>query len=413
MKQSELVYKTYKEWPADEESKNAKLLIRSGYLEKVASGIYNILPLGWRVINKISNIIRQHLNKIGAQELLLTNLHPKEFWEQTGRWQSFDALFKTRSRLEKEYALAPTHEEIIFPLMKKIINSYRDLPKAVYQIHIKFRDELRAKSGILRTREFIMKDLYSFHESAEDLKKYKELVDETYLKIFHDCGLQAIKTEASGGTFSEFSTEFQVITEAGEDTIYFCYNCRIAFNEEIFSGEKCRYCFNRVEKLKSIEVGNTFELSDKFAEAFDLRFSDKQGKSRIVKTGCYGIGVTRLFGTIVEIWSTENLLWPKNITPFDVHLLILEPEINQEMMILISELEEKFNKEGLEILVDDRENVSFGEKLTESDLLGIPLRVILGKRFKENKEIELLDRINNKTIYLSPEHLLNFVITHE
>jgi len=412
MKQSELVYRTYKEWPKDEESKNAKLLIRAGYLEKVSAGIYNILPLGWRVILKIMQIIREELNKIGAQELMLTNLHPKELWEATGRWQSFDALFKTKSRLEKEYALAPTHEEVIFPLMKKIIQSYRDLPRAVYQIHVKFRDELRAKSGILRTREFLMKDLYSFHKDADDLKKYKELVDQTYLKIFERCGLKAILTKASGGTFSAFSTEFQVETPAGEDTVYLCRSCYLGYNQEIYQKENCPNCGQELEKITASEVGNTFELSDKFSEAFDLTFLDESGQRKLVKAGCYGIGVTRLMGVIAEVWSDEYLLWPKSIAPFDYHFLLLTKEREKwlpEIEKLIETLEKEYNKE---ILIDDREDVSFGEKLVESDLLGIPVRIIFGEKLRENK-VEILDRLQKKQYFVEPNHLLHFLLTHD
>jgi len=411
MRQSELVYKTYKDWPKDEESKNAGLLIKAGYIEKVSAGIYNILPLGWKVVNKISQIVREELNKIGAQELLLTNLHPKEFWEATGRWESFDALFKTKSRLEKEYALAPTHEEIIFPLMKKIIQSYKDLPKAVYQIHIKFRDELRAKAGILRTREFLMKDLYSFHKDEEDLKRYKELVDQTYLKIFERCGLRAILTKASGGTFSSFSTEFQVPTPAGEDNIFVCYQCNLGYNEEIFSGEKCEKCGSDLEKIKASEVGNTFELSLKFSEAFDLTFLDKDGQRKFVNAGCYGIGITRVFGVIVEVWASEKyLLWPYSVSPFDYHILVLRQEENY--LREAENIAKIFEEKGKEVLIDDRREINAGEKLVESDLIGIPVKIILGEKLKDGK-IEIVDRIKRKNYEIEKDHLIHFISTHE
>lgn len=409
MRQSKLVYRTYKEWPKDEESKNARLLIRAGYLDKVSAGIYNILPIGWRVIIKIMQIIREELNRIDAQELMLTNLHPKELWETTGRWQTFDALFKTKSRLEKEFALAPTHEEVIFPMMKKMIQSYRDLPKSVYQIHIKFRDELRAKSGILRTKEFLMKDLYSFHKDEKDLKEYKNLVDQAYLKIFQRCGLHAILTKASGGTFSAFSTEFQVETPAGEDIVYLCRTCNLGYNREIFQGGQCEKCGGEVEKITASEVGNTFELSDNFAKAFDLTFLDQNGQRQLVKAGCYGIGVTRLMGVIAETWGQEYLLWPKSVAPFDYHLLILTKEnLSAEMEAL-----EKFTAEqNKEILIDDREDISFAEKLVESDLLGIPVRIIFGEKLKENK-IEIFDRIRRKEYLIERSHLLHFLATHD
>lgn len=408
MKQSQLVYRTYKEWPKDEESKNARFLIRAGYLDKVSAGIYHILPLGWRVIAKITQIIREELNRIGAQELILANLHPKEFWEITGRWQTFDALFKTKSRLEKEFALAPTHEEVIFPLMKKLVQSYQDLPKAVYQIHVKFRDELRAKSGILRTKEFLMKDLYSFHKDEQGLKEYKNLVDQAYLKIFQRCGLNAIVTKASGGTFSAFSTEFQVETPAGEDIVYLCRSCNLGYNREIFQGRKCEQCSSEIEKIAASEIGNTFELSDKFSQAFDLTFLDQDNQRKLVKAGCYGIGVTRLMGVIVEVWSGEYLLWPKTVSPFDYHILILTKE---NLSSEIEELSRALLDHGKEVLIDDREGVSFGEKLVESDLLGIPVRIIFGEKLKENK-IEIFDRIQKKEYLVEKSHLLHFLATH-
>jgi len=380
MRQSELVYKTYKEEPADEKSRNAKLLIRAGFIEKVSAGIYNFLPLGLRVINKIENIIREELNKIGCQELLLTNLHPKEYWEKTGRWEIFDALFKTKSKTGSEYALAPTHEEVIFPLVKKIIKSYKDLPVALYQINTKFRDELRAKSGLLRGREFIMKDLYSFHKNNEEVEKFKKLVDKTYKKIFKRCGLNAIETFASGGTFSKYSTEFQVPTDSGEDEIYYCEKCKKAWNKEIYKKDYCEICKSKLVKLKSIEVGNTFNLGTKYSEAFDLKYIDKDNKERPVYAGCYGIGVTRLMGAIVEVHNDEKgIIWPESVAPFKIHILDLKFKKG---------VGEKIYKDlikNYEVLYDDRENVSPGEKFAESDLIGIPYRIVIGEKIKNNK----------------------------
>jgi len=410
MLQSKLVYKTYKEEPSGEEARNAKLLIKAGFVEKVSSGIYNFLPLGLRVIEKIENIIREELNKIGCQELLLTNLHPKEFWEKTGRWEKFDVLFKTKSQTGSEYSLAPTHEEIIFPLVKKLISSYKDLPIALYQIHTKYRDELRAKSGLLRNREFIMKDLYSFHRTNEEVEKFKKIVDKTYLKIFKRCGLNAIETFASGGTFSTYSTEFQVPTPAGEDTIYYCEKCKIAWNKEILESPKCKKCGRDLTELKAIEVGNTFNLGTKFSEAFDVYYVDKDNQAKLVYAGCYGIGVTRLMGAIVEVFNDEKgIIWPEEISPFKVHLILIlsdNKNKNKTLEKKANEVYYKLIKENIEVLFDDRKNVSPGEKFAESDLIGITYRIVIGENYIKNKKLDFKHRKDKSYKQLTLEQII-------
>ncbi|HQA96324.1 MAG TPA: prolyl-tRNA synthetase, partial [Candidatus Colwellbacteria bacterium] len=283
MKQSELFTKTLREAPKDEESKNASLLIRGGFIYKVMAGAYAFLPLGLRVFRKLEEIIREEMTSIGAEEILMTSLQPKANWETTGRWLDFDALFKIKSQIsEIDYALAPTHEEELTPIAKKHIVSYRDLPKAVFQIQNKFRDEKRAKAGLLRGREFFMKDLYSFHADAADLDRYYDKVSKTYMKIWKRVGLGKITyfTWASGGTFSKYSHEFQTLSESGEDTIYVCEKCRVAVNEEIIAEQReCPICGGReFSKKKSIEVGNIFKLGVKFSKPFELRYKDKSGR---------------------------------------------------------------------------------------------------------------------------------------
>lgn len=401
MKQSELVYTTYKEKPKEEEAKNAILLIRAGFIEKVAAGIYSFLPLGFRVLKKIETIIRQELNAVGCQEVLLPALHPKENWRQTDRWNKLDVLFKTKSQTGLEYALGPTHEEIIFPVMKKLISSYKDLPKAVYQIQTKFRDELRAKSGLLRNREFLMKDLYSFHQSSEEVEKFKAKIDRAYLRIFSRCGLKVIVAKADGGTFSPFSTEFQVVAEAGEDVIYYCGKCGLAWNEEVFKGDKCEKCQGRLARLKSIEVGNTFNLDTRYSQPFGLQFKDKDGQAKLVYAGCYGIGVARLMGTIVEIRAGEHsILWPKEVSPFGLHLLIFwskTASLNKKLEGLAAALEKQLKATALEYLIDER-MVSIGEKFAESDLFGIPNRLILSEKTLIDGKIELQQRLSEKKL---------------
>ncbi len=401
MRQSEFLYKTYKENLQAETAKSANLLFRAGFIEKVGAGIYNFLPLGFRVLENIKTIIRQELNKIGAQEFLLTALQPKENWVKSGRWESFDVLFRLKSQLEKEYALGPTHEEIIFPLMKKIIQSYRDLPRAVYQIQTKFRDELRAKSGILRTREFLMKDLYSFHRDNDELEAYKNKVDQTYLRIFKQVGLEPIKTKASGGTFtSGFSTEFQVAAAAGEDLIYRCPVCREAWNEEVSQSNRCLRCQVEAETINAIEVGNTFNLGVKFSEIFNLVYNDKVGQTELVWAGCYGIGLPRVLGAIAETNNDDKgIIWPKSVAPFPIHLLVLysnQTKIDQKLKLIAEKLYQTLNLE-VEILYDDR-LTSSAEKLAEADLIGLPLRLVLSQKSLEKNQVEFKERKKQKII---------------
>src|SRR3989338_1660150 len=275
MRLSQLIKKTSKQVPHDEVSTNAKLLIRAGFIDKVAAGIYTYLPLGQKVLDNISNIVREEMDAIGGQEVVMPVLHPKANWEATGRWKSFDALYKTKAA-SGDFALGPSHEEIVVPLLKRFVSSYQDLPKYVYQIQTKFRDEPRAKSGLLRGREFLMKDLYSFHTSEADLNNYYEIVKTAYLKVFKRVGLEAIITEASGGTFSKFSHEFQVLCQTGEDKIHYCQKGHFSRNDEIIDDlKKCPECGEQLTQSKASEVGNIFKLKTKYSDPFELKFTDK------------------------------------------------------------------------------------------------------------------------------------------
>lgn len=382
---------------------NASLLLRAGFIDKLAAGIYTFLPLGLRVLNKIENIIREEINKAGGQEILMPALHPKENWQKTGRWESFDALFKLKGSNKKEYALGATHEEILVPLAKKHISSYKDLPCYIYQVQAKFRDEARAKSGLLRGRQFLMKDLYSFHADEKDLAGYYEKIKDVYWKIFERAGIKdkTYLTLASGGTFSKYSHEFQTVASAGEDTIYICEKCRLAVNKEIVKDENpvypvrnaisngvCPECQNdKLKAEKAIEVGNIFKLGAKYSAPFDLKFIDNAGKESAVVMGCYGIGLDRLMGTIVETNNDENgIIWPKNIAPYQVHLLLLSPqekEIKEKADLIYNAL----LKSDIEVLYDDR-NLSAGIKLKDSDLIGIPLRLVISGKTKEKIEVK-------------------------
>lgn len=399
MLQSQLFYKTSKEISEEEKSTNAQLLIRAGFVDKLMAGVYSYLPLGLKVLEKIKNIIREEMNAIGGQEILMPALTPKENWVQTGRWDAIDVMFKLEGAGGKEYALGSTHEEIVTPLVKKKINSYKDLPVAVYQIQDKFRDEPRAKSGLLRGREFSMKDLYSFHADEADLDRFYEKAKEAYLKIFRRCGLNAIVTEASGGTFSKYSHEFQVLTENGEDTVFYCEKCFYAQNKEISkykAGDKCPKCGGKMLEGKAIEVGNIFNLKTRFSEAFDLSFLDKDGKKKLAIMGCYGIGPSRVMGSIVEVSHDEKgIIWPAEVSPFDVHLVALfskDEKTNKKIGEEAGRLHDSLQKDGFDVLYDDREETSAGVKLAESDLFGIPVRLVVSEKTLAKDSVEVKKR---------------------
>lgn len=400
MKQSKLFTKTQKEAPKGEVSKNAQLLVRAGYADKLMAGVYTLLPLGLAVYKKIENIIREEMNAIGGQEFFMPTLHPKENWEITGRWSSLNEdIYKTGDNEEKKYVLAPTHEEVIVPLVKKFVSSYKDLPFSAYQFQNKFRREKRAKSGLIRGREFMMKDLYSFHLSEQNLDEFYKKVEDAYSKIFDRAGIgeKTYKTFASGASFSKYSHEYQTVTSAGEDVIYICDKCKIAVNQEIIKEVegKCPECKEKLEKTeKSVEVGNIFKNKDKYTKPFDLKVKNEKGEDVILVTGCYGIGLQRLMGTIVEVSNDEKgIIWPESIAPFSVHLLSLNQ--NQKA----DEIYEYFTKKGVEILYDDRD-MSAGEKFADADLIGIPYQMIVSeKNIKENK-LEIKNRKTGKAEYM-------------
>jgi len=322
-------------------------------------------------------------------------LHPRENWEQTGRWNGLDVLFKLKGSADKEFALGATHEEVVAPLAKKLVFSYKDLPFGLFQIQTKFRDEPRAKSGLLRTREFLMKDLYSFHASQEDLDDYYEKMKEAYFKIFERCGLKekTYLTLASGGTFSKYSHEFQTVAEGGEDTIHLCLNCKkLAINDEVMEKQiKCQACSGmEFEKVKAIEVGNIFKLGTKYSAPFDLKFKDKDGSEKTVIMGCYGVGPSRLMGTIVEVSHDKNgIIWPESVAPFKYHLLALGEDA--KIKKYADSVYEKLTDQGVEILYDDRE-MSAGEKFAEADLIGIPYRLVVSEKTLEKDSVEIKRR---------------------
>lgn len=399
MRQSKLFTKIAKDLPKDETSFNAQILIRAGFIDKVGAGIYTFLPLGLIVLNKINQIIRQEINLIGGQEILMPGLTPKEVWEATGRWNALDVLFKLKGSDAREYALGATHEEIVTPLLGKHVFSYKELPQYVYQIQTKFRNEKRAKAGLLRGREFLMKDLYSFHATEEDLNEYYKLAQKAYFKIFERCGLLDITylTFASGGTFSKYSHEFQTVTDAGEDIIYVCDKCQIAINQEIIKEQtSCPNCGNTdlVEK-KAVEVGNIFKLKTKYSQSFNFCFKDNEGENKLVQMGCYGIGPSRVLGTIVETNHDEKgLIWPIEVAPFRVHLLKIG-QMDDSSIKKVELIYKELIEEGIEVLYDDRE-ISAGQKFVEADLIGCPYRVVVSEKTLNKEGVEVKKRNDDK-----------------
>ncbi|MDD2913409.1 MAG: His/Gly/Thr/Pro-type tRNA ligase C-terminal domain-containing protein [Candidatus Pacebacteria bacterium] len=392
MRQSKLFSKVLREEPKDEKSINAKLLVRAGFVDKLMAGVYSFLPLGNFVLKKIENIIREEMLKVDAFEVFLPTLHPKENWQKTGRWEKMDDLYKLKVE-DKEFALGPTHEEVISPLVKKFLSSYKDMPLNLFQFQNKFRNEKRAKSGLLRGREFLMKDLYSFNSSEEELENYYEKIKQAYKNIFQRCGIweKTYLTLASGGSFSKFSHEYQTLTQAGEDIIYICKKCNLAINKEIIDIEegKCFQCKNsNLKEEKAVEVGNIFKLNEKYSKPFDLSFTDKNGKKKFVLMGCYGIGLSRLMGTIVEVHhDNKGIIWPKEVSPFKFHLI----EIGKSGKVkeIANEIYQ-FDEEN--ILYDDREDKSAGEKFAEADLIGISLRIIVSDKTAEKESVEIKER---------------------
>ncbi len=409
MRQSTLFGKTKRENPRDEESQNAILLIRAGFIDKLGAGIYSFLPLGLLVLRKIENIVREEIKAIGGQEILMPALHPKENWEKTNRWAHFDALFKLKGYGEKDYALGATHEEIVSPLATKFVFSYKDLPFYLFQIQTKFRNEPRAKSGLLRCREFLMKDLYSFHTDNADLDNYYEKVIIAYKNIFKKCGLEknTYLTLASGGSFSKYSHEFQTISQAGEDTIYICQKCHLAINKEIKEENPfCPQCQGKdFKETSAIEVGNIFKLGTKYSAPFDLKYKDEKGEEKTVIMGCYGLGPTRLIGAVAEIFHDDRgLIWPENIAPFKYHLLVLGE--NEKIQKEADKFYEKMIALGQKVLYDDRK-ISIGEKFADADLIGLPYRLVISEKTLQQKSLEIKKRHEQKTELIKLNRAIN------
>ncbi|MEK7621723.1 MAG: aminoacyl--tRNA ligase-related protein [Patescibacteria group bacterium] len=413
MRQSELFTKTVREVPRDEMAKNAIWLTRAGYIHKEMAGVYSYLPLGLRVIKKIESLVRGAMNQLGSQEILMSALHPKENWERTGRWATMTDLYKIKDGSDREVALGPTHEEIVTPLVAGHTNSYQDLPFSTYQFQTKFRMELRAKSGLLRGREFIMKDLYSFHRDEADLDKFYQAVGESYQEIFKQAGIgeQTIKALAGGGTFSAFSHEFQTLTPAGEDQIHICAKCRLAINDEIIGQHPvCPECGETAREVATgIEVGNIFKLGDKFSRPFELNYRDEAGAPQRVLMGCYGLGISRLMGAIVEVTAdARGLAWPLAVAPFRAHLLSLGSDKSPAVMSQAQQVYDLLIAAQVEVLWDERP-LSPGVKLAEADILGLPHRLVVSSKTVAKNVVEMKSRIDEKISLVTSQNLCAFL----
>jgi prolyl-tRNA synthetase len=408
MFQSKLFSKTRREAPRDDVSKNASILIRAGFINKEMAGVYSFLPLGLRTLNKIIDIIREEMDALGGQEIVMSALQEKETWEASDRWSDdvIDVWFKTKLKNDTEVGLATTHEEPLTKLLTEHIKSYRDLPALIYQFQTKFRNELRAKGGLLRTREFLMKDLYSFCRDEREHEAAYESLKQAYINVFKRVGLgdRTYLTFASGGSFSPYSHEFQTLTPAGEDTIYVHEGKKIAVNAEVMKDEVLKDLGVKKEDLvekKAIEVGNIFTLSTRFSEALNLSYTDESGIKRPVFMGSYGIGPARLMGTIVEALSLgDKMFWPASVSPFKVHLIHIGNGEKAKKETL--EVYKKFQESGIEVLCDDRD-VSAGEKFFDADLIGIPFRVVVSEKSIGLGGIEFTDRATDKSSVISAE----------
>jgi prolyl-tRNA synthetase len=411
MKQSNLLAKTKKTISKDIVAVSHKYLIKADFIEQSISGVYRFLPLGFKVLQKIKNIIREEMHNLGAQEVLLSALQDKKLWQETNRWDTIDPpLFKFKDRHKKELALGPTHEEEMVDVARKRVKSYQDLPFALFQIQNKFRNEMRATGGLLRTREFIMKDLYDFQPDKKSSIVFYEKVKKAYFRIFKRCGLKLICVEASSGTIGgKISNEFMLLSEIGEDRILVCKKCGYAVNTELVkNARKCPDCRGLLETKESIELGHVFFLGTKYSKKMGLTYKDKDGKEKFVSMGCYGIGLPRLMAAVVEVHNDKNgIVWPKEVAPFDVYLISVENIAN------VAKVSNKLYKDllgaGIEVLYDDRENKSTGEKFVDCDLIGIPIRVVISEKTLKKNCAEIKKRKEKKIKLVKIDKLIKYL----
>ena len=408
MRISNLVSKTSKTAPADETAKNAQLLIRAGYVYKVMAGVYAYTPLGLKVLEKIKQIVREEMNSIGGQELIMSSLQRKETWEKTGRWddETVDVWFKSKLQDGTEVGLAWSHEETIMEMMQQFVQSYKDLPSSVYQFQTKLRNELRAKSGIMRGREFVMKDMYSLHASSEDCDAYYDKVIEAYKRCYERLGIgdSTFVTFASGGAFTKFSHEFQTICDAGEDVLYVNDDHSVAVNEEVLDEAAAELGIDKtsLKPVKSAEVGNIFKFGTEKSEKMGIYYTDKDGAQKPIYLASYGIGITRVMGVLVEKFADQDgLIWPDSVAPYQVYLVQIG-DVDSEAQKIYDDLRSK----NVEVLWDDRDERP-GAKFADADLLGIPHRVVISPKMVENGQLEYKARTEKESEQLTFNELID------
>lgn len=411
MRLSKNFTKTTKNLPADEVAKNAQLLIKAGFVHKEMAGVYDYLPLGLRVIEKIKQIVREEMNAVGGQELIMSSLQKKDTWERTKRWDDeiVDVWFKSKLKDETEVGLGWSHEEPIVEMVKQHLSSYKDLPINVYQFQNKLRNELRSKSGIMRGREFIMKDMYSISADAEQHEKFYSAAIDAYNRVFDRLGIgdETYVTFASGGAFTKFSHEFQTICDAGEDVIYLHQGKNIAVNEEVMTEESLRELGVKredMEAVKTAEVGNIFNFGTQKSEDMDFTFTNEAGERQFVHLGSYGIGITRLMGVVVEKFADDKgIVWPEAIAPAKVYLACLGQ--NEATVKAADDLYDTLMQKGIEVIYDDRD-ARPGEKFADADLLGIPYRVVVSDKLVAEEKYELKARTSDELARVSKSEII-------
>ncbi|MBN2605304.1 MAG: proline--tRNA ligase [Bacilli bacterium] len=412
MKQSLLFVPTLKDAPKDAEVKSHKLMSRAGLIKQVASGIYTYLPLGYRVIRKIEEIVRIELDKIGASELLMPALQPKDLWDESGRWEKYGPeLMRLSDRKDREFCLGPTHEEVITQVVRDYVTSYKKLPLALFQIQTKFRDEMRPRFGLMRGREFIMKDAYSFSESVEDLDVWYKLFTKAYIDIFARCGLDTkIVSSDVGQIGGDEADEFMVMSEVGEDTITYCMSCSYAANQEhsgLADGDVCPVCGGTIKTAKGIEVGNIFKLGTKYSSSMNAKFAARDGSLQPIIMGCYGLGISRTLMASVEQHSTEDgIVWPFEIAPFKVHIIPINLD-NEDQKTCSNKIYDDLKMNGIDVLIDDRSERA-GVKFKDADLIGIPYRVIVGKDASDDL-VEFIDRTTGEKKIIKSTEILSYI----
>ncbi len=417
MRFSKLYCPTLKETPRDAEVVSHQLMMRAGLVRKVASGVYTLLPLGQKIIKKFEAIVRNEMNKADAQEITMPMVVPSELWKESGRWDKYGKeLLRITDRHEHESCLGPTHEEVVTDLIRHEVKSYKQLPLNLYQIQTKFRDEIRPRFGLMRGREFIMKDAYSFHATVEDLEREYQVMMKTYHAIFKACGLNAKKVEADNGSMGgSGSAEFMITADTGEDEIFYCQTCDFAANYELYEGKDktavvCPNCKTRLLTQRGIEVGHIFKLGTRYSESMNAQFTDEAGQIRPMEMGCYGIGIGRTVAAAIEQNHDEKgIKWPKALAPFDAVIIIStlkDPDIVKAAEMLYTTCK----SHTIDVLLDDRDS-SLGAKFKDAELIGIPYQIVVGKTWKETKAFELINRVNGEKHTVKLEELMGCLRT--